>query len=247
MNAFVKFIGQIKLFSRKGKKFYFFIRQLTGSAPRNEELYKVAFTHKSSMVSIEHRRKNNERLEFLGDAILGSVVAEYVFSQFPDLDEGSLSKMRSQIVCRAQLNEIALKMGLARHILTRSNQRIEHTHIPGDVLEALIGAFYLDHGYERCRQFIRSRIIEAYINVGELNSNDTNYKSKLLEWGQHHGVKVEFECVETMKNQKKLYFYVKALVDGEVAGTGEGFSKKNAQQNAAKMAIERMNAGGTAD
>lgn len=240
MILIVKFTVLIKLFSRKGRKFYCFIFRTIGCLPADIDIYKVALTHKSYHIDAKPTQ-HNERLEFLGDAILGSVVAEMLYRKFPNCDEGDLSKIRSRLVCRARLNEISTMMGLPQHILARSRQKIDQTHIPGDVLEALVGAIYIDKGYNAAAKFIDKKVIKPYIDVEKVSEIDTNYKSKLLEWGNKTHANIEFQSSERNPFNTNPIFKVSVVINGEIFGEAESNSKKNAQQNAANIALLRIN------
>ncbi|MBS2210248.1 ribonuclease III [Carboxylicivirga mesophila] len=229
----------IKLFSPRREKFYSFIKDATGIKPDNIQIYQQAFIHKSAMKKGGDKRfVNNERLEFLGDAMLGAIVADQLYKHFPTKNEGFLTKTRSRIVNRNRLNKIALKMGLGNWIDAQSKIDIAQTSILGDALEALIGAVYVDKGYKNCEKFIVERIIDRYIDLKAIARKDSNYKSLLIELGQKHKRSVHFITEEKhLTDAIAPTFISRAAVDGEVIGQGEGFSKKEAQQNAAKIAL----------
>jgi len=213
---------------------------VTGLRPVNLDLYKQAFIHKSAMIKGPNGKYiNNERLEFLGDAILGSIVAEELYMRFPRRDEGFLTKTRSRIVNRSLLNEIALKMGLGQWIKAQSQIDISQTSIPGDALEAIVGAVYLDRGYSTCQQFVFDKIITPHINLNKIAKKDTNYKSLLIEWGQKQKKSINFITEEQhVSNGSAPIFMAKAAIDNAPVGEGKGFSKKEAQQNAARQALK---------
>ena len=230
----------IELFSLRGKKFYNSMKSVTGFRPLNLDLYKQAFMHKSAMIKGPNGKFiNNERLEFLGDAILGSIVAEELYKRFPRRDEGFLTKTRSRIVNRSLLNEIALKMGLGQWIKSQSQIDIAQTSIPGDALEAIVGAVYLDRGYTQCQQFVFDKIITPHINLNKVAKKDTNYKSLLIEWGQKQKKSINFITEEQhVSNGSAPVFMALAAIDNDPVGEGKGFSKKEAQQNAARQALK---------
>ncbi len=231
----------IKLFPFRREKFYSFIRKGTGVRPYNLEIYRQAFVHKSAMVKDDQGRfVNNERLEFLGDAMLGAVVADELYKRFPKKNEGFLTKTRSRIVNRSLLNNIALNMGLGNWVKAQSKIDIANTSILGDALEALIGAIYVDRGYKTCERFILKVIIDQHIDIKKVARKDTNYKSLLIEWGQKHKQSVHFITEEKHSEDLVPTFLSRAAVNGEEVGKGEGFSKKEAQQNAAKLAIKTL-------
>ncbi len=232
----------IKLFSPRRGKFYSFIKDVTGVRPVNIEVYRKALIHKSAMKRSEDRRLiNNERLEFLGDAMLGAIVADELYKRFPNKNEGFLTKTRSRIVNRSRLNNIALKMGLGDWIDVQSKIDIAHTSILGDALEALIGAVYVDKGYQHCETFIIQRILKQYVDLKAVAKKDSNYKSLLIELGQKHKQSVYFITEEKhLTDVVAPTFVARAAVNGEVIGQGEGFSKKEAQQNAAHNALKEL-------
>ncbi len=232
----------IKLFSPRRGKFYSFIKSVTGYSPENIEVYQQAFIHKSAMKKTGDKRfVNNERLEYLGDAMLGAIVANELYKRFPTKNEGFLTKTRSRIVNRSRLNDIAMQMGLGDWIDVQSKIDIGQTSILGDALEALIGAVFVDKGYERCEQFVIERILEKYVDLNAVAKKDSNYKSLLIELGQKHKQSVHFITEEKHLSEVVAPIFVsRAAVDGEVIGQGEGFSKKEAQQNAARNALKEL-------
>jgi len=234
----LKFISPVKHYFSEDKKFYKLIYQLTGLYPSELEVYKVAFTHKSASRSYDKRKLNNERLEFLGDAILASVVADFLYAYFPFKREGFLTKLRARIVSRDQLNEIALKMGLQFHIVAQN--KINGTkNIYGNALEALIGAVYVDKGYKKTKQFILKKLIENNIDLYKLALTDSDYKSQLIEWAQKNKVDITFEDEEfESTDQNNLYFTSTIMLDENILGKGKGSSKKEAQQMASKEALD---------
>ena len=234
----LKSIPPAKYFLSKSKKFYKLIFRLTGIYPSNLQVFKIAFTHKSASRNFDRTRKlDNERLEFLGDAILASVVADFLYSYFPNKKEGFLTKMRARIVSREQLNEIALNIGLQFHVVSQNN--INGTkNIYGNALEALIGAIYVDKGYEKTKEFVIKRIIDKNIDLKELAITDSDYKSQVIEWAQKNKIEIIFEDEEVESTeQNNLYFTSTIKVDDQILGKGKGFSKKEAQQNASREAL----------
>ncbi|MCU4157909.1 ribonuclease III [Carboxylicivirga sp. A043] len=232
----------IKLFSLRRGKFYSFIKKVTGIIPGDISIYKQAFIHKSAMIKGKDRRfVNNERLEYLGDAMLGAIVANVLYNRFPNKNEGFLTKTRSRIVNRSLLNDIALKMGLGDWVNAQSKIDISQTSILGDALEALIGAVYVDKGYEVCEKFVLNQIVLEYVDLKQVAKKDSNYKSLLIEWGQKHKQSVHFITEEKHISEGAApTFIARAAVEGEVIGQGEGFSKKEAQQNAARNTLKEL-------
>lgn len=215
-------------------------RSILGFYPRNVEIYQQAFRHKSlSLRTEDGLLLNNERLEFLGDAVLNVLVADILFKQFNTKNEDFLSKTRSKIVQRNSLNKIALELGLDKLIVTSTPIELPHHSIYGNALEALIGAIYLDQGYRRCKLFLERKILERYVDIERIASIDVNFKSILLEWSQHEKVSLLFDTREMQKSEGKTSkFRASAMLNGVSIGEGEGFSKKEAQQKASKEALK---------
>nr|WP_243630189.1 ribonuclease III [Taibaiella soli] len=191
---------------------------------------------------IEELAQNNERLEFLGDAMLGAIVAEYLFKKYPTQPEGYLTEMRSRIVRRETLNNVALRMGLHKMVQYNQNDRgLSRSHIFGNALEALIGAVYLDKGFVKTRQFILNQMIRPYIDIENIENTDTNYKNKLLSWAQRGSHMLTFDTLdEKMEGSRKL-FTIGIVLDGELVASGTGYNKKEAGQVAAQKALEQLN------
>ena len=233
---------RIKLFSSPRKEFYLFLKRLIGFYPQTLSYYDTAFTHRStSRLNNQGQAVNNERLEYLGDAILGAVIADFLYNRFPMEDEGFLTKMRSKLVNRAILTSLTHEMGLNRFIDANTNNAVEKSHIYGDALEALIGAIYLDKGYLAAKFFITKRILSRYIDLHQLEQLDLNFKSRLIEWSQKGKRDVKFDTVEEYPdNGRHPRFVSKVEADGKVVGLGTGSSKKEAQQNAAREALKKL-------
>lgn len=184
---------------------------------------------------------NNERLEFLGDAILGAIVAQELYLKYPDVNEGFLTKTRSKIVNRSFLNETALKLGLKEIISSQSKISLEKTNIMGDALEAIIGAIFVDLGYKKCREFILYKILNPFVNLNEITKLDNNFKSMLIEWGQKYKKEIQFITDEIPGTLDHAPVFVSSVeIDNIVFGRGEGTSKKESQQNAAMEALQNV-------
>ena len=182
---------------------------------------------------------NNERLEYLGDAILSTIVAEYLFKKYPSKNEGFLTKMRSKIVKRKSLNEVAHNMGLDV-ILNEYSQGKMSKAMMGNALEALVGAIYLEHGYRKTKNYVITKILMKYLDVHSLENYDDNYKSQLLEWCQKNGKEVDYRLLQKFKYDKRDRFKVAVSVDGKEIATAEDFNKKSAEQNASSIALKRL-------
>ncbi len=237
-----KLAQRIKLFSSPRKEFYLFLKELLGFFPENLKLYDIAFIHKSaSMVDSQGKYVNNERLEYLGDAILGAIIAEFLYNRFPQEDEGFLTKMRSKLVNREFLTKLTYDLGLDIFIESNTKNTLENSHIYGDALEALIGAIYLDKDYMTAKYFVTKRILSQYVDLYQIEQEDTNFKSKLIEWSQKYKKELEFKTIDnTPDGSKQPLFNASVTIDGVKSGTGKGTSKKEAQQNAAKEALKQI-------
>lgn len=207
----------------------------------------MAFRHKSVAVVIKEKGKgaknSNERMEFLGDAILGAVVASLLFKRYPFKDEGFLTELRSKIVSRNNLNQLARKMGLDEFIEYDSrviNYNGKQSSMMGDAFEALIGAVYLDKGYKLTQSFITKRIIEPLVDVQTLAHTEMNFKSRLIEWCQQQGKEVEFRVIDNEAGESSKLFTVEVLIDGEVKGVGRDYNKKNAEKHASEKACDLL-------
>lgn len=237
-----RIVQRIKLFSSNRKEFYLFLKDLIGTYPRNLKLYDLAFLHKSaSTVDSRGNFVNNERLEFLGDAILSAVIADFLYNRFPKEDEGFLTKTRSKLVNRAFLTKLTNDMGLSVFIDSNTTKNIDSSHIFGDALEALIGAIYLDKGYHAAQHFITKKILSKFVNLTEIEQNDLNYKSRLIEWSQKNKKELEFDTTEEFNEKSKQpKFTTVVIVDNKKIGYGTGTSKKEAHQHAAQVAINKL-------
>ena len=211
-------IDKIRLLFRKDRESYSCFYRILGFYPRNIRLYEQALLHKSTAVRSEKGRPlNNERLEFLGDAILDAIVGDIVYQHFEGKREGFLTNTRSKIVQRETLNKLAVEIGLDKLIKYSTRSSSHNSYMYGNAFEAFIGAIYLDRGYECCKQFMERRIIEPYIDLDKLSRKEVNFKSKLIEWSQKNKMEVSFELIEQSLD-----------------------SKKESQQNAAQMTLKKI-------
>lgn len=235
-------IGFYKLYLSSNRDYYKKLKNILGFVPGNLKLYQMAFRHKSVAKSIKEGVKNsNERLEFLGDAVLGSVVAELLFKLYPYKDEGFLTEMRSKIVSRANLNQLSRKLGFDKLIQYDSrtiSYPTKQGSLLGDAFEAVVGAVYLDKGYQFTREFLLTRIIKPHVDIHTLENTETNFKSRLIEWCQHESKTVVFIQVDNPEGESAKMFSIEAVVDGDVCGLGRDFSKKSAEKIAAEKACE---------
>ncbi len=214
------------------------LKSVLGFVPSHLALFKMAVSHKSlnGQKTDKKFRYNNERLEYLGDAVLSTVVAEYLFKKYPTQDEGFLTKMRSKIVKRSTLNMIADNMGLDL-VLSEYTLGSLSNSMKGNALEALIGAIYIEKGYDGTRNYIIKKILMQHLDVKALEVLDDNYKSRLLEWCQKNGKAVEFVLINKYKFDKRDRFKVGVNVDGKELATAEDYNKKSAEQKASSIAL----------
>ncbi len=225
------------------KEFYRAIDGLFGFVPHNIELYKLALIHKSASLVLEDGRQiNNERLEYLGDAVIEAVTSDYLYIEFPDRDEGFMTKLRSKIVSRQSLNAIARQIGLDRYvILDGSSNTLAQKHIFGDAFEAMMGAIYLDQGYNFVNRLLINRLFREHLSLEELTESENDFKSRLIEWCQKNHLKIVFRTGNDKEySSNHPVFYSTVLVDGIEVGHGSGESKKEAEQHAAFSVAEYM-------
>lgn len=239
---FNNFTDRIRLFFRKDKEPYLCFYRILGFYPHDISLYEQALLHKSSSVKSEKGRLvNNERLEFLGDAILDAVVADIVYKRFEGKREGFLTNTRSKIVQRETLNRLAVEIGLDKLIKYTTRQSSHNSYMCGNAFEALVGAIYLDRGYRACMYFMEERIINRYLNLDKISRKEVNFKSKLIEWGQKNKFDVAFELLEqSLDNAQNPMFVTQVVVEHIPAGKGSGYSKKESQQEAAHETMKKI-------
>ena len=221
----------------RNKSYYRLIDDMFGFIPNNIELYKLALVHKSASIDIGGQSINNERLEFLGDAVIESITSDYLFIEYPDYDEGKLTKLRSKLVSRQSLNAIACKLGLDKQIVCCRSVNATQKHIYGDAFEAMMGAIYLDQGYNFANRLLINKIYTSNLSLEEVDETETDFKSRLIEWGQknHHTVLFRTKGAPTGAGATRS-FHCTVLVDNLEVGHGIGSSKKEAEQRAAQSA-----------
>ena len=235
-------IDKIRLLFRKDKESYFCFYKILGFYPRNIQLYQQALLHKSTSIRSEKGRPlNNERLEFLGDAILDAIVGDIVYKHFEGRREGFLTNTRSKIVQRETLNKLAVEIGLDKLVKYSTRSSSHNSYMYGNAFEAFIGAIYLDQGYERCKRFMEEKIFKNYIDLDKMSRKEVNFKSKLIEWSQKSKVEVSFELIEQFLDEDyNPMFHTEIRIEGISAGKGTGYSKKESQQNAAQAALKKI-------
>ena len=230
------------LFLKKDKELYLKLKQILGFYPHNIELYKTALMHKSIM----HRNNkgkpvNNERLEFLGDAVLDAIVGDIVYRRFPGKREGFLTNTRSKLVQRETLGKLANEMGVTNLVMSSGRSQSHNSYMGGNAFEALVGAIYLDRGYDTCMRFMKKRILDNIINVNKVAYKEVNFKSKLLEWAQKNRIKLEYKEVRQSKDENgSPMFIYKVMLETVEGETGRGYSKKESQQMASKLTLELL-------
>lgn len=238
------FIRSLRLFSASRKEPYLLFYKVLGFYPDKIEYYQLAVRHRSVSVPTDNGHLlSNERLEFLGDAVLNSVVTDILYRRFENQREGFLTNTRSKIVKRDSLNQLALEIGLdklmqaSRHVNTHTNNNIY-----GNALEALLGAIYLDYGYKKCKKFVEYRLLEKFVDIDKVAQGEVNFKSKIIEWSQKMRFQLEFVLVnEEFNGSNKHIFHTQLLLEGRVLCEASGSSKKESQQNVSFIALEKIN------
>ena len=235
-------IDRIKLPFRKEKELYLSLYRIIGFYPHDISLYKLALMHKSMFKRNEKGKPvNNERLEFLGDAILDATVGDIVYRHFPGKREGFLTNTRSKLVQREMLNKLAQEMGINQLICYSSHGSSHNSYMGGNAFEALVGAIYLDRGYDACMRFMKKRILSEMVNIDKVAYREVNFKSKLLEWSQKNRVMLEFKIIEQKKDEQGSPMFRYAVeIEGIAGCEGTGYSKKESQQMASKLTLARL-------
>lgn len=238
MNLFSRFFPSRK---KRDGEFFAFIKDVTGVKPSNSTLYELAFRHSSASRHSKGSIENNERLEFLGDAVLGTIIADYLYQRYPEKDEGFLTSMRSKIVSRSNLNCVSKELGIHKLILSKLDKRKPAKSLGGDTLEALIGAIYLDHGLDKTKRFIYSRIIDDHDYLNELEHQIISYKGLFIEWAQKERKSFEFLLSNQWGKQHNMTFEMTLILEAKTIVTGQGYSKKQAEEDAAEKAFNILN------
>ena len=227
--------------SDKNGEFANSLKKILGFSPKDISLYETAFTHRSTNEkNLEGQPQNYERLEFLGDAMLGAVIAAHLFKKVPGGNEGYLTKMRSKVVSREHLNELGRDLNLTKFLKTTIPKQQFSGNIYGNVFEALVGAIYLDRGFPYCEKFIQKRVIKPYVDIKKLEGKVISYKSLFIEWCQKHKKHFSFEIYEDTGKDELKHFAVRLKVDDETISKARATSKKKAEERAAKRAFYKL-------
>ncbi len=228
----------LKKVFRKKNEFALSIERIIGFYPNKITFYQQAFLHKSAIKDIEFKSfESNERLEFLGDAVLDTIISHYLFCKFPFKDEGYLTQLRARLVSRQNLNNLGVKIGLDEFISAKLTK--ESKSIYGDALEALIGAIFLDKGYQYSKQFVEQKLLQNHVDIEEVIQTETDFKSRVIEWCHKEKLSFGFNITEQEDNNEKLY-YAELLIANESKGKGIAFTKKKAEQLAAEQFYKNM-------
>jgi len=240
--VFRRTLNLFQSYSSEDKNLRLVVESITGKKPVTLKLYKLAIKHSSSSELDKYGRKESyERLEYLGDAYLGAVVAEFLYKKYPYKDEGFLTEIRSRIVNRESLNILGRKLGLEKIIkVDRKNGLHRHKSIYGDIMESLIGAIYLDHGFKFCQYFILHKLIEPNFNIDQIINENPNFKSQIIEWSQKNGKSLRFETENVIEKGDFKEFEVLLYIEDQLIVKGHGPNKKKAEQSAARKALETI-------
>ena len=231
-------IDRIKLPFRKDRELCASLREILGFYPHRIRYYKLALQHKSTST---HATEHNERLEYLGDAVLESIVSDILYHRFPNRREGFPTNTRSKLVQRDTLNRLSKELGLDSLIHSNSSNNTHNSYMGGNAFEALVGAIYLDRGYDACMHFMRDRILRQVINIDKMAAEEVNFKSKLIEWAQKNRLQLEFRIIEErQERQGSPTFITRIIIEGFDGETGKGYSKKESHQQAAKATLRTL-------
>lgn len=232
----------LRCHKKENEEFYKFFKNVLGFVPRRTEIYQIAFIHKSKTLDENGHKVNNERLEYLGDAVLSAVVAEYLYKKYPFQGEGFLTELRSKIVSRANLNKLAHKIGLTNLIQYNKESQGLFKSMDGDAFEALIGAIYLEKGFKFTRHIIVGKMLNTYLDVDSMSHTEWNYKSKIIDWGQKNHKKVSFEVVNVtyQGHGSRRQYESRVVIDGEPRESAIEFSIKAAEQLAAEKTYKHL-------
>ena len=230
-------------FFSSDKELASYINGITGITPSNLKIYKQVFQHRSKFTE---PKENNERLELLGDAILDAVVCAYLFKKYPYKEEGFITELRSKIVNRKSLNEVGSKLGLLDYLkFNRKSMNDVSKDLAGNTFEALVGAVYLDVGFNKTKKFIQKRVLQNLVDIDTLEQTNTDYKSQIFHYVQREGKHIDFKVAEEKTRNRRVYFVIDLEINNKVIAQGEGFSKKVAEQNAAMNALKKINVDST--
>ncbi len=219
-----------------------FLRNILGCKPKNISIYKLSLIHKSCSITDNKGNKlNNERLEYLGDTVLSTIVGDYLFKKYPLKGEGFLTEMRSKIVSRASLNKLSVKIGLSKLIeYNKTSHSGSFSSVNGDAFEALVGALYLDRGYKFTQKVLTKKILSIHLDIDELENTTWNYKSKIIDWCQKNKKKISFEVVESSVVNHRMHYVVQILIDEQPQEKAEDYSIKAAEQLAAEKTLKKI-------
>ena len=216
--------------------------RILGFLPRKLFLYEIAFIHKSASSTLKNGQViNNERLEYLGDAILDAVIADYLYTRFPDKNEGFLTQLRAKLVKRKMLNKLADNLGIAPLLVSRTNADQSKINLLGNAFEALIGAIYLDKGYVRTKRYVIKKVLNKYVDLEKLSRKESDFKSRIIEWAQKNKQEISFVSIEDPNEGSNVIHYTSRLIlEEKKIGSGSGHSKKEAEQKAAEQALSNI-------
>jgi ribonuclease-3 len=231
----------INIFS-SDRDFYFKMVRILGFLPGKQRLYEIAFIHKSASTTLKDGQLlNNERLEYLGDAILDAIIADYLYTTFPERNEGFLTQLRAKLVKRKMLNKLAENLGIESLLVSRTGSDHTKINLLGNAFEALIGAIYLDKGYARTNRYVIKKVLNRYVDLEKLSSKESDFKSRIIEWAQKHKQEFYFVCKEdTDEGSNVTHYTARLMLEDQEMGAGRGLSKKEAEQKAAEQALSHI-------